>query len=199
MCEPVTIGLAVVAVVGAAVTAYGQVQQGKAQQKAANYSSAVARNNQIIADRAAADAIERGKVEASLQQRATAALQARQRVAFAANGVVVDQGSASDIVGDTAELGKFEELRIRNNAAREALGFQTQGMNFGAEAGLQTYQGAAAAQAGRTAAAGTLISSVGSVAGKWTSSTPGSSAGLLRANQKASFDVNYNPSTRNLF
>lgn len=169
MCDPTGVSYVAIAsaVIGAATTAYAAHQQGQAQEAAANYQAAVARNNQMLADQAAADAIKRGEVEANLQRQRTAAFKGRQRTALAASGQVVDTGSALDVTSDTDQIGKFEELRIRNNAAREALGYQTEGMNYAAQAGLNRIEASSARQAGRIGAFSSLVSGAGSVAGKW--------------------------------
>lgn len=154
-------------VIGAGVSAYGQMQAGKAAQSAANYQAAVASNNKIIADRAAADALKRGETAESQHRQQVAALKGRQRAVMAGNGVVVDQGSALDITTDTAGQGEFEALTIRSNAEREAYNHKVQGMGFQADAGLLTMRGDSAAQAGMTGAASSLLSGAGAVAGKW--------------------------------
>lgn len=170
-------------VIGAATAAYGSYQQGQAAEKMGNYQSAVARNNAIIAmnnktlaERAAADAEERGKIAGRQQQIATEQLKGRQQVMLAASGQLVNEGSALDIITDTAELGKFEELRIRNNAAREALGYRTEGMNYEAQAGVFESDAQMSQMAGQDAknasninAFGSLVEGAGSVAGKWNS------------------------------
>lgn len=169
MCDPTGVSYVAIAsaVIGAATTAYAAHQQGEAAADAAAYNAAVARNNQMLADEAAADAIKRGEVEAELKRREIEQLKGRQRVALAASGQVVDTGSALDVTTDTEALGKFEELRIRNNAAREALGYQTEGMNYAAKAGLESLSGAQAKSQAKTAVFGSLVSGAGSVAGKW--------------------------------
>lgn len=203
MCAPV---LAAVAIVGAVVSAYGQYQQGQAAKKAGDYNAAIQRNNAIVqrnnaemARRAAEDAIKRGDLAAQQEAQKTAALKGRQRVVLAANGVLVDTGSALDLTTDTSKAGALSELQIKNNAEREALGYKMNAYNFEsgavnstAQAGLDVFQGNSAAQAGKTAAAGTLLKSASSVASKWYDS-----GGLTNAT--AWYDVNYNPSTKNLF
>ena len=143
----------------------GQGQQAKAQQASYNYQAAVARNNQIIAERQAADARARG-AEAERQQRIkTQQLIGRQRAVLAGNGVVVDQGSALDITTDTAGIGEQDALTVRANAEREALGFEAQGMNFGAQAGLNAFS--AANSSATMGQIGTALGGLGTVADKW--------------------------------
>lgn len=98
------------------------------------HKAAVARNNVIIAERAATDARARGKAEAGRQAARTRQFVGRQKVIQAALGQVVGQGSAVDLRADAAAAGKLEELILRANAEREAIGFLTQGMNFEAAA-----------------------------------------------------------------
>lgn len=182
MCDPASAALALSAV-GTAVGAAGAYQQGQAASASAAYQAAVMRNNQILAERAAQDAIDRGKVAEQRQRQQTKALIGRQRAILAANGVLIDQDSALDITTDTAGIGELDALTIRSNAEREALGFRSQGMNFAAEAGLADARGSAARSAGLTDAFGTALSGAGAVADKWYNfkrqgawSTPASSS-----------------------
>ena len=152
-------------VAGAGVSIIGQGQQAAAQRASLEYQAAVARNNQILAERQAADAEERGKVAERNQRIKSQQLIGRQRAVLASNGVLVDDGSALDITSDTAALGEQDALTIRSNAEREALGFRTQGMNFGAQAGLNSMQ--AANTSATMGQIGTALSTVGAVADRW--------------------------------
>lgn len=160
--------IAIAATVGSTVLGtVGQLQQGQALEQQAAYQAAVARNNQILAERAAQDALDRGKVAEQQQRMETRQLQGRQRAVLASNGVLVDVGSALDITSDTAAIGEIDALTIRSNAEREALGFRTQGMNFQSEAELARLRGQAASSAATIGAFGTLLSGTGTVAQKW--------------------------------
>ena len=153
---------------GTVVSTLGAIQQGKAAQAEANYRSQVARNNAILANRAAEDARKQGELEANLQRQESRQLQARQRAALAGAGVVVDQDSAATLVEDTAALGELDALTIRNNAEREALGFEAQAGNFNADAELASLEGRNARRAATFKAGATLITGFGSVASKWS-------------------------------
>lgn len=179
MCNPAAV--VAMMVVSTALTAYGQYQQGqaqeaagKAQSDALTYNAAIARNNQILANRAAEDATQRGEIAARQKQIEAAQLKGRQLTVLAANGVDVNQGSSVDILADTAELGKFEELTIKANAAREALGYRQQAQGFETDAVLGTAGASNALSAGSFAksnsmiqAGGTIAGGLSSVAGKW--------------------------------
>lgn len=166
MCGPAAALIAITAV-SAITSALGQIQQGKAQQREAEYRAAVDRNNATAANAMAQDAIKRGEVAREEKALETKQLLARQRTAFASNGLDVSSGSPVDISGDTAVAGKHDELTIKANAEREALGYRLQASNFEAQAGLTSAQGKAARSAGYSAAFGTLLSGAGSVASKW--------------------------------
>lgn len=169
MCEPTSLAIASLAVTALATGAsvYGQIQAGKAAQDQAAYQAGVARNNEILAKRAADDARVRGELEMQQAFIKNQNLLGRQRAVLAANGVDVNTGSALQIQKDTAQLGKLERLTIRSNAEREALGFEAQGMNFNADAQLATLKGDAAAASSRTAAFSTALTGAGDVASKW--------------------------------
>ena len=135
----------------------GDRQKAQAEQQQAAFNAAVARNNQILANRAAADAIKRGEAAAAKQGEATRQFKARQRTALAGGGVRVGVGSALDIETDVSAVGREEEAIIRRNAEREALGFRTQGMNFAASAELATLKGDQSRRAAGISAFGTLL------------------------------------------
>jgi multidrug efflux pump subunit AcrA (membrane-fusion protein) len=154
-------------VLGTAFSAYGAMQQGKAAAAQAEYQAAVGRNNAILAQRAADDARLRGEEAARRRAVETRQLSGRQRAVLAANGVLVDQGSALDLTSDTAEIGKLDELTIRSNAEREALGYEAQGMNFNASAQLNDMRADNARSSAMGSAFGTVLTGATSVASKW--------------------------------
>ena len=167
MCIDLATASIALSVVGGAAQAAGMMQQGQQAKAQASYQAAVLRNNQILADRAAADALKRGEeaeAQHSLRVRATIG---QQRAALASHGVLVDQGSALDITSDTAAQGAYDALVIRNNAAREALGYTAKGIDFGAQAGLQDAAGANAMRGAYFGAGTTLLTTAGTVADKW--------------------------------
>lgn len=171
----------VASVAAAGISAYGQMQQGKAANAAAQaqadmqtYNAAVARNNQIIAKRAADDARLRGEHQAIKVKQAADQLRGRQLAAFAGAGVDVDSDTAIDVMAETAEIGKIDELTVKANAAREAMGFEQEAMGFErdavlgiASAGANRSAGAFAQSSANLAAAGSLAGGLASVSGKW--------------------------------
>ena len=185
MCTPTMLAVGAIAAtaVGTGVQMYGQAQAASAAKSQAAYQAqvaqnqaTVARNNATYADTQATDATNRGSLAEKQYRLQVSQLAGRQRASLAANGVVVDSGSALDITTDTATLGEQDALTIRSNAAREALGYKQQAYNFrsdasgyDATAGLDIMKGNAAASAAQTGMLSTLIGGAGSVASKWYS------------------------------
>lgn len=167
MCEPTTLLIA-----GAVLGAVGSVQQGFAAQQQSEFNAQVARNNQVIAQRKADDARTRGIAEERKNQIASDQLLGEQRAAAAAAGVDVNVGSAADLQADTVAFGRLDDLTIRNNAERAALGFEAQGTQFGIEAQAQIAAGKNAATAGFLNAGSSLLSASSVVASKWQPKTP---------------------------
>lgn len=162
--DPVTL---ITAGLSAVVGIAGTVMQARQSAGQASYQQGVAKNNEILARRNAALAIQAGDVREQAKRRETAGLIGAQRAAYAAHGVDVNVGSPVDIQSDTAELGELDALTIRNNAQREAYGYKIQGDNAGAEAGLFGQQASGDQLAGWVGSVGSLIGGASSVGDKW--------------------------------
>jgi hypothetical protein len=184
-------GVAAIAIAGLALTAvstgvavYGGIQQRQAAKNTAEYEAQVARNNQIIQQRAAADVRargaetvqeirERGRVRQQLLGRETRGLIGIQRAALAAQGVVVDQDSALELTTDTAGIGEYERQVVATdtaraarsasiNAERAAYEYETRGYSYGAEADLARLRGWMP-----DTSLGTALSGLGSIASRY--------------------------------
>lgn len=153
-----------VSLLGAGVSAFGQHQAGQD-------AEAAAKRNARLARLAAADAVQRGAMEAGRTRMQGTQTIGAQKTAMAASGVDVSSGSPLALMADTRMLSEMDARMIENNAAREAWGLRT-------GASEMVRQGKAAAQAGTLGAAGTLLGgaadfgAMGTKAG-WFGSTPG--------------------------
>ncbi|HAT4999607.1 TPA: hypothetical protein I9761_003167 [Serratia marcescens] len=170
MCGPLAVPIAMMAV--AAVSAYGQVQQGRAQAKIANA-------NADAQEIAAKDAINTGNANAAQQRQQTRQLQGQQAAAFGAGGTDMTSGSALNIFGDTAAGGQLDALTTINNAERQAAG-----LNF--QAGVSRAQGQIDRNAANLGAATTILNSSLTAYGAYKSSgaldKPASKAGSGSSN-----------------
>jgi len=137
----------IMSAVGSAVSAYGMMQAGKAQQRAYEYNAQIAeRNAQIARDQAA--------YEAERQESRMRRVIAGQRVGYLASGVTLE-GSAMELMVDTTVQGEMDRLAI-------LYGGEVESVNQEAEAALSRMQGAAARKSAQFRAAGTLIGAAGS-------------------------------------
>lgn len=153
MCEPTTMLMIASTVAGGV----GSIQQGQAANESAKYSAQVSQMNADMADRAARDALERGKLTEQKQRRENAQLQGAQVAAMAANGVDLSFGSPLDLIVDTAKMGEIDALTIRSNTAREERDIRQQALNYRGQAGADLAAGRSARTAGYLGAAGTVL------------------------------------------
>lgn len=135
---------AIASILGTAASIGGVVVSGLAQRNAAIAQEQQARNNQIIAERNAADARRRGTVAEQEVQLRTRAMLGKQMNVLSERNIALSSGSALDILGDTAMFGKLDALTTRNNYEREAIGYQSQAMNFSADAAQSRMRASAA-------------------------------------------------------
>lgn len=154
-------------VAAAGVSAYGAMQQGAAAQKAANYQSAVAQNNATIQKQNADTATQVGDVQAENKLMESGQHAASIRAAAGANGLDANTGTPLNLQSDTAKIGQVDAMTIRNNASRQAYGFQVQGMSDTAQSQLDIAQGQNASAAGTIGAFSSVLSGASSVSDKW--------------------------------
>ena len=166
MCDAASAALGLSAV-STIVGVKGQMDQGKAANNQAQYNAGISRKNAVAAEYAAKDAILRGQRDELTTRLEYKQIKGKQRAAFAANGVVVDEGSALDVVLDTVAIGEFDALTVRSNAAKEAFNYREQGEEFSSQAWMQTVAGKDAKRAGYMGAAGSFLGGAASVADKW--------------------------------
>lgn len=150
-----------VMIVGAIVSAAGQMQQAHAASQAAKYNAAVAQNNANIATQNAQMANAAGEQKAAMQEQKTRAEVGQITANQAASGIDVNKGSAVDVRSSAAENGELDAITIRSNAAREAYGYQTQSQGYNSQAELDKSSAKNDMTAGEIGAAGSFLGSAG--------------------------------------
>ncbi len=155
-----------VAAASAGMSAYSASEQADASKKAANYQAQVAANNAKIAQYQRSSAIQQGEVDAQTAMRQQAQTLSAQRAALASNGVDLTEGSSQDLLATTKFLGAADVNTIQSNAARQAWGYDVQGMNASASGQLDKWKADNINPAGIGAMAGasSLLSSASSYA-----------------------------------
>jgi len=106
------------------------ISSASAARKQGKYESAAFRTNAAYARINANDALARGQTSAM-----SAAVKARmivgsQRAALAAQGIDISSGSALDVQVNTGHLSELDIMNIKNNAAREAWGYNIQASDY---------------------------------------------------------------------
>lgn len=130
MCfEPATMSL-----VMAGLSAMSSVAGGVVGMQQANAQAATARNNAILAERSAQDALERASEEESRQRRDAGQLFGEQIARMAANGLDLSVGSPLKALGDTKILEEEDASRILETGRRNAYSFQVEAQNYRSEA-----------------------------------------------------------------
>ena len=188
---PAIIAVAVVAAVGSAVMQGIQAKNAaQAERNAAEYNAQIANNNAIIAAQQRSTTLQQGEAEAHKSMRDQAQMIGAQRAQMAANGIDLTQGSAQDILASTKFLGGIDVNTIQSNAARQAWGYEVQGMNDKNAATMETWKANSInpSQIGAMAAGSSLLSSIGGAASSYAGSKGGGSSGGSAA--KVSFGSN---------
>lgn len=117
---------------------FSSLQANRTQTK---YTVGAYNANARTAQLQAEDAIMRGEEEAHRTRLATRQMVARQRAAFAGQGVELDSGSPLLVQEETAAMGELDALRIRNNAWREAWGYRSQAAEYSGRGRIEKLAG----------------------------------------------------------
>jgi hypothetical protein len=171
----IAIGVGVASgVAGGVVGGVSSYQQGKAQQAQYNYQAKVNEENAKIAQENANVQRQQGIEEARLQRIKAASTIGAQKTAMAANGVDITQGTAVDVISDTAAMGELDALQTQYNYEMKARGYEAQAGNFQNQANLDVISGKNAYSAGKMNAInsgiqglGQSANSAGQLAMKW--------------------------------
>lgn len=170
--------MCVVAAIPMAIAAAAAYKGAAAQKDAAKWEAQVAGANAQTSEALAVDAIARGNVASNDVRRRGEQLAGRQRAVMAARGVDLTQGSPLSILQDTTYFTQADIATTKSNAARDAWGYRTQGVNYQNQALFAQsradqinplFQGASAAAASYFGGGGNF-GSLGSgmqVASKW--------------------------------
>jgi hypothetical protein len=167
---------AVVTAASAAVSAYGAISKGSADAQQAQYQAGVAQINAQIAKQNADYAVASGEVEAKRSDMASRFKQGETVAQQGAGGLAVGSGSNARGVQSEKEVGVQDAALIRSNAAKRAYGYEVGAAQDTSQAAMFQTAASNDKTSGYISAAGSLLSSGGSVASKWMQA---SQAGML--------------------
>lgn len=168
MCVGVLTAIGIgLSLVGTMVQAAGIAQEADARAQASEYQALQDQKNAILAKRNAEDSRQRGvAAEQDVQLRTRARLGLQKNILSERN-IAVNSGTPLDILGDTAMFGKMDALTTRGNFEREAIAYETQRMNFDAQAELGYMEADHTREAGRIAAFSTALGGLGGAFGSF--------------------------------
>lgn len=155
-------GITVASGIGGTIAgAVGQYQQGKGQQAMYNYQAQIDRGNAEIAKKNAAQERQAGLEESRLQRMKTISAIGQQQASLAANNIDVSEGTALDVISDTAMFGELDALTTQANYEKKALAYEQQANNFNNQSNLDIIAGQNAKTSGMWNAIGTTIEGTG--------------------------------------
>lgn len=160
MCDPVSLGLA-----GLAMSATTAIAGGIMQSQQASYAAAAAEQNSQIAQQNAQTALKQGEDDQRTQYQKVAALKGQQIAAFAASGLDVSFGSPMDVIDDTALLGEQDAQKIRDTATARANSFILDASNYRSEAAGDRAAGTAGLVGGFLKAGATALTGASQIPG----------------------------------
>lgn len=167
MCSGSDVGTTTLGIQGAGtlMSTVASYQKSRADKAAYGFAAATADQNAALDALKASDARFRGDVSAQTAELKTAQLAGKQRAGMAASGVDLGTGSPNLILAGTEFMGERDAQIIKDNAMKEAWGFDVQAANDRSNAALFRFR-AASERPGMNAAT-TLLTGAGSVASNW--------------------------------
>lgn len=147
---------------GTVVSAFGQYYSGQAAAQAAQYNSAMAAQNAAIQKQNAVIAGQAGAQQATMQGLKTRAQVGATMANQGASSITVNSGSAAKTVTSERELGLLDAIQVRNNATKQAYGYEVQSVNDMAQSKLDRFKASTDKTMSYLNAGGTLLSGAGS-------------------------------------
>lgn len=129
----------------------GAIKQGQMSQAAGYY-------NAEVADYNAQEILKAGDIAVQHQKREAAQAIGQARVQYSANGIDANEGSALDVLQNSAANAALESINLKHQ-------YQAKSYGYTATANLSRYQGDQALNSSYYSAAGQLLSSAGAIIG----------------------------------
>lgn len=180
MADPFTamaIGGSVAQVGGGLLSAFGADAEGEAGGRMHEYRAGIARKNAQINRQNSDFALEAGEKTAMKSGLTTGFTIGTQKTRQAASGFDVNEGTPEAVRDTTRRIGIDDQLAIRTDFGRKALGFRNAAVMNEQEALMEMEAAKNSRKAGKIKMASTLLGTAGSVASKWGSFSSAFSSG----------------------
>lgn len=124
-----------------ALSLAGGVIKGQAERGAAQANAATMESNAALAEATKADALARGGQAAGRARTRGTQTEASQTADYSAAGVDVHSGSAADVGASTEAVSELDAELAKNNAMREAFGYESRASEFRRQAQYTRQEG----------------------------------------------------------
>ena len=151
--------------VGGVADAHGAYYGAKSQKLALGFQADMDDINASLSETAAQRAVMAGQREEQSSRLNTANIKSKQRVAMAAGGIDLGEGSALNVLTGTDLMGEVDAKTIAQNAVTTAWGYRTQAVNDKISGMMK--RSAAKGINPAMSAATSLLGSATKVAGSW--------------------------------
>ena len=158
------IGMAIGQAIGGAFDAY---TTSKTSSYVLKQQRKVLEANKVVAQMGAESAMRAGESQVAQITYEAGQRRAKQRTAFAANGVALDSGSAQDVQLSTEVLKQLDVRNTRMNALADAWGYKRQALGYGAQSSVAKTMSNYYNKSAIGSAVGSLIESGSSVSSRW--------------------------------
>jgi hypothetical protein len=152
---------------GGLTSAFGNFAAGQAQEQMYNYQAGVARLDAQIARQNAQYATQVGELSAQRYGMMAGQRMGQITAAQSSSGLDIKSGSAVDVRASQKLVSAMDVAAVRSDAARTAYNYQVQGVQFDAQAQLDTLAGKNAATAGMVGAFGSIVGAASSITSGW--------------------------------
>lgn len=152
---------------GAVIAAIGAVSSALSTRLALKGAAEIAEINAGMAERAAQQEMSRGQDLVAQVTARAGQVKSAQRVAMAANGIDLGDGTAAEVLTGTDLIKEHDMQTIQANAVRAAWGHRVNATSLTNQA--RTSRAGAESVSPLTAGTSSLLSSAGQIAGSWYS------------------------------
>lgn len=160
----VSIGLAIGQAIG---SMYSARESGKTQEYVLGKQAEIQKINREMAQLSAETAFRQGEAQVAQLTYKAGQVKAKQRTAFAANGIKSTSGSASEVIASTDIMKEVDKLTAQMNALQAAWGYKMQGYQASAQGGIYSGLSSYAKQAAIGKGFSSLLESGTTAADRW--------------------------------
>ena len=116
--------------IGGIASSFGDYYASQGEKLSLHHQARIDELNARTAELRAKDALRRGARDEQVVRLKTSKLKSSQRASFAARGIDLTSETAVNILAETDIFGEIDANTVASNAAKEAWGYRTEGLNY---------------------------------------------------------------------